>query len=111
PRRRFPGRAAALPFSVPLGSNAPGIYRVDWTAVSADDGHTLSGRLSFGVGVKPGPASSGGQPSVDGLLLVVPRLIEYVALLLAIGLLVVRALARRAPSLDWVRPRMAWILG
>ena len=89
-----------------LSTNQPGVYVVDWTTVSVLDGHALRGSFRFGVGVAPGV--SGGAtvstaPAAADLLVSMFRTVEYAALLLAIGLLVLRRLARRKPELGWVR--------
>ena len=89
-----------------LSTNQPGLYVVDWTTVSVLDGHTLRGSFRFGVGVAPG--GSGGAtvntaPAAADLLVSVFRTSEYAALLLAIGLLVLRRLSRRKPELGWAR--------
>jgi len=39
-----------------------GVYTVDWTAVSAEDGHAAAGHFSFGVGMAP---PDGGVPVND----------------------------------------------
>lgn len=95
--------------AVPLATNAPGVYLVDWTTVSPADGHTLRGEFRFGVGVDPGQGATGGtgaNPRQEDLLIAVARAVEYAALLLAAGMLVVGRLARRSPPLPWVRPRL-----
>jgi copper transport protein len=94
--------------AIPLGTNATGIYRVDWTTVSTVDGHTLTGSFAFGVGVEPGAASSATTQEGPGradLAVSVARTVEDAALLLAIGLLLLGRLARRGPRLPWVRAR------
>ena len=58
---------AADPYSLvaPVPNLADGIYTVQWRALSAADGHTTSGFLTFGVGdVSPPPA--GGSASGAG---------------------------------------------
>jgi copper transport protein len=92
---------------VPVSSNAPGVYDVAWVTVSPVDGHTLRGSFRFGVGVSPGPGSEGSttdEPQRVDLLLAIGRAIEYAALLLAVGMLLLNRLARRRPGLVWVRP-------
>jgi copper transport protein len=74
--------------------------------VSVVDGHTLSGWFRFGVGVSPGAGAEGGttdEPTGRELLVSVGRLVEDVSLLLLLGLLLLGRLARRRPSLEWVR--------
>ncbi len=90
---------------VPISGNEFGVYSVDWTTVSAVDGHVLHGSFVFGVGVSPvgtGEANSAalGLPDV---LLALARAVEFGAILLAMGLLLVRQLASHAPRLIWVR--------
>ena len=92
---------------VPVATNAPGVYQVSWTSVSAVDGHTLSGGFRFGVDVSPsGPAQDAPLPGAGDLTLAVLRAVEYAGLLLAAGLLLVVQLASLAPRLDWVRTRL-----
>ena len=51
--KRFTGGARGEEIRVPLSTNAPGVYRVDWSTVSTLDGHTWRGSFEFGVGVTP----------------------------------------------------------
>lgn len=100
---RFEGTPeAAGEIVVRLTTNAQGIYRVTWTTVSSVDGHTLEGSFEFGVGVRP--ASAEGETSTSpGLVdtsIAVARTLEDAALLLAVGLLLVRRLGR---DLSWLR--------
>lgn len=94
---------------IPLATNAAGVYVVDWSATSLDDGHHTSGFVRFGV--RTSPASVGGatgataQPTPTDLLISVAKWIEALALLALIGQLVVAALAGRSPPLRWVRVR------
>ena len=90
---------------IPISGNEFGVYSVGWTTVSAVDGHVLHGSFVFGVGVSTvgtGEANSAalGPPDV---LLALARAVEFGALLLAIGLLLVRQLASHPPRLIWVR--------
>ncbi len=94
---------------VRLASNAPGVYDVAWTTVSTVDGHTLQGSFRFGVRVAPGEGAEGGTaitPQRSDLLIAIARTLEYAALLTAVGMLLLRRLARREPALAWVRPRL-----
>lgn len=98
---------------VSVSTNLQGIYRVEWTTVSTVDGHTLRGSFAFGVGVSPGEGSEGGvsgEPANLDLLLAVGRAVEDAGLLLAIGMLLIGRLGRRAPSLGWVRLRVRPVL-
>ena len=95
--------------TVALGTNAPGVYEVDWTTVSTLDGHPLHGSYAFGVGVSPGAAGEGTVgvgPSEGGLALGLLRAVEYAALLAATGMLLLQRLANKEPRLAWVRPRV-----
>ena len=92
--------------TIDLTTNQIGVYEVSWTTVSVVDGHTLSGSFRFGVGVSPGAGAEGGttdEPTGRDLLVSVGRLVEDVSLLLLLGLLLLGRLARRRPSLEWVR--------
>jgi copper transport protein len=88
--------------AVRLTTNAQGIYQVTWTTVSSVDGHALEGSFEFGVGVRP--ASQEGETSTSpgfvGTSIAVARTLEDAALLLAVGLLLVRRLGR---DLSWLR--------
>jgi copper transport protein len=112
--RTFEGQVAReREVRVPLATNAPGIYEVAWTTVSPVDGHTLRGSFRFGVGVSPGEGAEGGtgaEPQRADLVIAVGRAVEYSALLLALGMLLVGRLARRDPPLPWVRPRLVPVL-
>jgi copper transport protein len=89
---------------VAVTSNAPGVYEVSWTSVSAVDGHTLSGGFRFGVDVSPtGAAVDAPLPGAGDLALAAVRALEYAGLLLAVGLLLLLQLAALTPRLDWVR--------
>ncbi|MGH2683399.1 MAG: copper resistance CopC/CopD family protein [Actinomycetota bacterium] len=99
---------------VPLSTNAPGIYEVGWTTVSTLDGHTLRGSFRFGVGVSPGEGAEGAieaAPQRSDLLIGIARAVEDAALLLAMGLLLLRRLARREPPFPWIRPGLRLSLG
>lgn len=108
--RRFAGSASGpAELRVPLSTNAPGIYRVQWTTVGATDGHTLHGILEFGVGLATTGGSEGtvrSSPSGLGLAISLARALEYTSLLLAAGMLLVRRLADSQPGPGWVRPRV-----
>jgi copper transport protein len=111
--RRFTGGASgSQEIRVPLSTNAPGVYQVDWTTVSTLDGHTWRGSFEFGVGVAPHAAASeaGVGPGGSDLLLAIGRWVEALALLLAIGMLLLGRLARGRGDLQWVRPRVVPVL-
>ena len=90
---------------VPISGNEFGVYSVGWTTVSAVDGHVLHGSFAFGVGVSPVGTSEANSAALGlpEVLLALARTVEFGALLLAIGLLLVRQLASRPPRLIWVR--------
>lgn len=108
------GRVSAeQEIQVPLATNAPGVYEVEWRTVSPVDGHTLGGSFRFGVGVSPGEGAegeTGAEPQGADLRIAVARALEYAALLLGLGMLLVRRLARRDPPLPWVRLRLVPVL-
>src|SRR6266545_3431670 len=94
---------------VPLSTNASGVYTVDWVSVSTLDGHAVRGSFQFGVGVTPGGGSvetAQTSPGEGDLAIAVLRWVEYLSLLFAVGMLVIRKLARRPPELEWVPPRL-----
>ncbi len=96
--RRFKDAVSGETIRVPLSTNAPGVYRVDWTTVSQVDGHTITGTFRFGVGVSVGAAAAAtpGPSRGDGLI-AAARAIEYAVLLLACGLVVLRRLGPDIP--------------
>lgn len=99
---------------VALATNATGVYRVEWTTVSLVDGHTLTGSFGFGVSVDPGTDAEGAtatEPRGGDLVVAVFRWIEDLALLLAIGLLLLGRLSRRTPPIAWVRTPLRLTLG
>lgn len=106
----FVGRASgSQELRVALSTNLQGVYLVEWTTVSTVDGHTLHGSFRFGVGVSPGEDAEGtvnDEPTSLDLLVAAGRIVEDVALLLAVGILLIGALARREPHLTWVRLRL-----
>ncbi len=98
---------AAREIRVDLITNIPGQYLVRWMAVSANDGHTTSGTVTFTVDARGvGAAAAAGGPSPGDFGLAVARWVEDAALLLAVGMLLISWLGRREPRLDWVRPRL-----
>lgn len=104
--QRTEGRVTGLEeISVRLSGNARGVYRVSWSSVSLLDGHTLSGSFEFGVGVAvaSGAAGFSSAPRLADLLISFARAIEDLALIFAVGLLLLDRLARRKPALGWVR--------
>ena len=107
--RRFDGRAISEEeMQVPLSTNATGVYDVSWTTVSTIDGHTLRGAFRFGVGLNPGPGSEATTvtgPRGSDLLIAIARAAEYLALLVAVGMILFRRLAKGKEGLAWVRVR------
>jgi copper transport protein len=96
---------------IDLSTNQPGIYDIVWTSVSQYDGHTLTGELRFGVGVASVPTRAvEPAPGPADLGLAAARTVEYAALLLAVGLALMLELARRRPSLAWVRTPLPTVL-
>ena len=108
--QRFDGRASGeQEIQVRLSTSAPGIYAVDWTTVSTVDGHTLHGAYRFGVQVAPGEGAEGStavEPQWPDLLIAVGRTVEYAALLMAVGLILLGRLAARTQPLTWVQCRL-----
>jgi len=49
PLQRPPDAKAADHFTIALPGLKPGLYRVEWTALAADDGHVTKGVFSFTV--------------------------------------------------------------
>lgn len=113
--RRFEGGPSAeREIRVPLATSVPGVYEVEWKTVSPVDGHTLRGRFRFGVGTAPGEGAEGETgfaPQRSDLLIAVARTVEYAAVLLSLGMLLLGRLARRDPPLAWVRPGLPAALG
>jgi copper transport protein len=100
--RRFTGQVSGKTIRVPLSTNAPGIYQVDWKTVSVIDGHTITGTFQFGVGVSPAVATAAAGTTARGptawdVIIAVLRGIEYTLLLLACGLALLSMLGRGLP--------------
>ncbi|HVC76489.1 MAG TPA: copper resistance protein CopC [Candidatus Micrarchaeaceae archaeon] len=89
-------------------TNATGIYKVDWTTVSSVDGHVLHGSFEFGVGVTPGAAGEQNvaNPQPSDLSIAGIQAVEYLALLITVGMIVLLELARRLPPVEWVTARL-----
>jgi len=106
--RRFGGSPAGdREIRVELTTNAPGVYGVDWVAISAVDGHALRGGFRFGVKVRPDATVQSGSPSPPDLAAAAGHVLEYTGLLFGVGGLLLRALARRRPRLPWASPPLA----
>jgi copper transport protein len=87
-----------------------GIYTVTWRSLSAADGHTTQGFLSFAVGDIEGdlPSASGHDAHSDADIIgVIGRWLTYVGLLLAVGLAAFHRLVLREPT---VPRRLAQLL-
>ena len=94
-------------------------YQLDWRVFSLDDGHTTSGTLVFGAGLRPTPSASRGSQTPPSALLLV-RWMDLTALLAAIGALTVgdqvlrtaggRA-RRRARTIALIAVLSAWWAG
>jgi copper transport protein len=103
---RVAAKASGTEARVALATNQPGTYRVAWTAVSTDDGHTSRSSFQFSV-VAPAaqlterPATQRPDPLTAAL-----RAAQYAALLLVVGMLLLGRLARRDPQLAWVHLRL-----
>lgn len=109
--QRFDGIAASpTELDIPETTNAIGIYKVDWATVSSLDGHVLHGSFEFGVGVSPGAAGEQNvaSPRPSDLVIAGIQAIEYLALLITVGMIVLLELARRAPPVEWVMTRL-WV--
>jgi len=112
--RTYRGNArSAAEASVPLPTSLRGVYRVEWTTVSALDGHTLRGAYRFGVQVQSAILDEGATSTAPGpvdLLTALFRLLEYGGLFLAAGGLALGYLSRLEPPVGVrfdVRPAMA----
>lgn len=96
---------------VAVETNAQGTYAVNWASVSLTDGHHVSGTFGFSVGVSsrvsPGSTGSIGNPQPSDVFIGVAKWTEALALLALLGQLLIAALARRRPALDWVKPQLA----
>ena len=108
--RVWPGQIdGAQEIRIPLATNADGVYKVDWTTVSAIDGHHVSSSFTFDVGVA-GPdstvaaANSVPGPAPSDIAIGAIKWIEALALLFLAGQLLISRLARRSPPLAWVNP-------
>ncbi len=93
---------------IPVVGGQPGVYRVEWVAISAVDGQVLHGGFVFGVGTAPveSAALEQAEPSATAVAVAASRWLEYLGLIATIGLMVVRRLAAIRPRLEWARPPM-----
>src|SRR5580658_117162 len=94
---------------IPLTTNVAGVYTVDWTTVSAFDGHKVSGSFTFDVGITGPNASVAAANAVPGpapsdIAIGAVKWIEALALLFLAGQPLLSRLAQRPPPLEWVKP-------
>ena len=87
-----------------------GILRLEWRAVSAEDGHTSSGTLTFGAGIRP-PSASGSAGSPPAATEVFLRWVQLVTSMLAVGGLLASGLLRRSRALVPTATRQSLRLG
>jgi copper transport protein len=107
--QRFEGEASSpTAIDIQETTNAIGVYVVDWTTVSSVDGHVLHGSFEFGVGVSPGAPGEQNlaSPQPSDLFIAAIRALEYLALFIAMGMIVLLELAGRVPPVEWVRTRL-----
>ena len=107
--QRFEGEASSpTAIDIQETTNAIGVYVVDWTTVSSVDGHVLHGSFEFGVGVSPGAPGEQNlaSPQPSDLFIAGIRALEYLALFIAMGMIVLLELSRHAPPVEWVQTRL-----
>jgi copper transport protein len=96
----MPRRSLANPnqLQIPLRRLSEGWYLVFWRVISAD-GHPVRGAFTFAVGPNAGPAPQFVIPSISETAattqLVIARWVVFLALMVAIGLFVLRAVIAR----------------
>ena len=101
---------SAYEIRIPLATNASGVYRVDWTSVSSFDGHRINSSFTFDVGIAgPDPsvvaANTVPGPQPSDIAIGIIKWVEALALLFLAGQVLISALSRRSPALDWVSPK------
>jgi copper transport protein len=101
---------SAVEIRIAMATNAFGVYTVDWTSVSSFDGHLISGSFTFDVGIAgPGSpvvaANAVPGPQLSDIAIGIVKWVEAIALLFLAGQVLISALARQSPSLEWVSPR------
>ncbi len=93
---------------VPLETNIPGVYTVNWVSVSQVDGHRITGTFVFDVGVVGvSPADAANRvpgPQTSDVAIGIVKWVEALALLFLTGQVLMSRLARRDPPLPWVQP-------
>ncbi len=107
--QRFPsGSVLDQEITIPVTGDAGGVYRVEWVAVCAVDGHVLHGSFAFGVGVDTAQAaqSERSTPSPADIATGALRWLEYLGLIGVVGIMVVRRLSAQTPQIRWARPSM-----
>jgi len=82
------GHGATTVIEIETDPLARDTYQLDWRVFSLDDGHTTSGTLVFGAGLRPDPPASRVAHNPPTALALV-RWVDLTALLAAIGALVV----------------------
>jgi copper transport protein len=92
---------------VPLRPSLPeGWYLIYWRAISVD-GHPVQGAFTYAVGPNPGPAPQFAVPSISSTAtspnLLIARWVMFLAVMVAIGLFVLRVLIAR-PALASTPP-------
>ncbi len=71
-----------------------GVYTLDWRVFSLEDGHTTSGTIAFGAGIRPqSPATQRGE--LPPVALVLLRWVDLSGLVVALGCVAVGATVRR----------------
>jgi copper transport protein len=100
---------SAQEIRIPMATNASGVYTVDWTSVSAVDGHHITGNFTFDVGVAGSTAPDVAANAVPGpqpsdIAIGAIKWIEALALLFLAGQVLVSRLAAHPPALEWVKP-------
>jgi copper transport protein len=100
---------SAYEIRIPMATNASGVYTVDWSSVSAADGHHISSSFTFDVGVAgpPSPevaANAVPGPQLTDIAIGAVKWVEALALLFLVGQVLISRLTLRPPPLEWVRP-------
>ncbi|MCW2761544.1 MAG: hypothetical protein JWR85_1745 [Marmoricola sp.] len=82
-----------------------GTYHLDWQSLSLSDGHSSTGSLVFGVGLRPAVVPDGGT-GLPPLSVVVLRWVDLASLLVAIGALAVSGRVLGTLGAPGLRPRL-----
>ena len=85
---------------VPERRLSRGAYRVDWHAVSTEDGHALEGAFAFGVRAAAGaaPVLETGPFARSGWVRILARIALYTTVLILVAALLLPLLVRRPPG-------------